>query len=274
MIDADVYRRFEDRFRGTREEVKLKLQVYAPLLAALEASGVERNGVDYGCGRGEWLDLLTSRGWSMTGVDINDAMVRDLAERGVDIVIQDALEHIRGLPAHSIGLVSGFHIAEHLSPEVLVTLIGEAHRVLVPSGMLILETPNPENLLVGSNRFYMDPTHIRPIPPEYFNYIGKQAGFAACAVVGLPAFDPDSSDRSLAATFQQCLDLPNDYALLAQTAALANESSTLCFANITRSTILMDLDITHVSEKALPNRIARMHLCMLGSRLLNRRVII
>ena len=50
--------------------------------------------------------------------------------------------------------------------------------MLMPGGLLILETPNPENLVVGTSHFYLDPTHQRPIPPELLSFLPEYYGFA------------------------------------------------------------------------------------------------
>ena len=60
----------------------------------------------------------------------------------------------------------------------LQILVKEAFRVLKPGGLLILETPNPENLLVSTTEFYLDPTHNKPIPPKLLYFLAEYNGFA------------------------------------------------------------------------------------------------
>jgi SAM-dependent methyltransferase len=67
----------------------------------------------------------------------------------------------------------------------LVALIREAFRVIRPGGVVILETPNPENIVVGSCSFYNDPTHRRPIPPQTLSFYLRHAGFSNVSVAGL-----------------------------------------------------------------------------------------
>ena len=43
--------------------------------------------------------------------------------------------------------------------------------------MIIFETPNPENIFVGSCSFYTDPTHINPIPPTTLQFLAQNRGF-------------------------------------------------------------------------------------------------
>jgi O-antigen chain-terminating methyltransferase len=92
---------------------------------------------------------------------------------------------LRSLPDVSQAVVSGFHIAEHLSFETLQTLIAEAHRVLQSGGLLILETPNAENLDVGTLAFHMDPTHNKPLPPGLLSFLPRYYGFVRSKVLRL-----------------------------------------------------------------------------------------
>jgi len=43
--------------------------------------------------------------------------------------------------------------------------------------MILFETPNPRNILVGSSDFYLDPTHINPIHPLTLKFLVEEVGF-------------------------------------------------------------------------------------------------
>ncbi len=61
----DFYRRFEDKFRGSRELIKSRLRVYLSFVEPLKDLDPDATALDLGCGRGEWLEL--KRAWiSMT----------------------------------------------------------------------------------------------------------------------------------------------------------------------------------------------------------------
>lgn len=184
-MSDDFYRAFEDRFRGSRELIKSRLQVYLPFIQPLLHYYPSAKATDLGCGRGEWLEVLAENGFEAQGVDLDDSMLLECRERGLNVQTGDAIAFLKAQPDHSQALVSGFHIAEHLPFNVLQELVKETLRVLVPGGLLILETPNPENLIVATAAFYLDPTHLRPIPPQLLGFLPEYAGFKRSKVVRL-----------------------------------------------------------------------------------------
>ena len=178
ILDA-FYVSFEDRYRGTRADIKDRQKIYIPDIkrAAAETGGAPI--VDLGCGRGEWLELLKESGFTGQGYDLNRIMVQESRDRGLDVTLSDALEAMAALPNDSVAAVTGFHIIEHLPFATLVRLFDEALRVLRPGGLVIFETPNPGNLLVASEQFYMDPTHRNPLPAELIAFVTEARGFTA-----------------------------------------------------------------------------------------------
>lgn len=191
------YKIFEDRFRGSRELITERLKVYLPLIEPIKNIYPDCRAIDLGCGRGEWLELLNANGFQSHGVDIDEGMLENAKEFGLSTELMDALEYLTSLPDDSISVVTGFHIAEHLPFEILQELIKESLRVLKPAGLLILETPNPENITVGSNTFYIDPTHIRPLPPLLLSFLPEFYGFVRVTVFRLNSSLNESSNVSL-----------------------------------------------------------------------------
>ncbi len=177
MSSAGFYRAFEERHRGPRELIAKRLEVYLPFIAPLSELYQPAAAIDLGCGRGEWLELLTQHGFVPQGVDLDSGMLAACHERGLSVIPGEAVEFLRSLDNESQSVVSGFHIAEHVPFDSLEQLVVESLRVLKPGGLLILETPNPENLIVGTSGFYLDPTHLRPIPPPLLSFLPAYHGF-------------------------------------------------------------------------------------------------
>jgi SAM-dependent methyltransferase len=179
----DMYARFEDRFRGSRADIKQRAAIYLPLIHEAGAGTANAPVVDLGCGRGEWLELLRDEGLVGQGVDLNRIFLGSCREIDLNVTEADAVEFLRSLRPQSVGAVTSFHLIEHLSLKALVALIDESLRVLRPGGIIIVETPNPENLQVGSCNFYTDPTHRSPLPPLLTEALVELRGFVRPAII-------------------------------------------------------------------------------------------
>lgn len=214
-MDDDFYRAFEDRYRGSRELIKLRLRTYLPFVRPLLDFYGKGEALDLGCGRGEWLELLAEAGFDATGVDLNNTQLTTCKEFGLNVRIADAIDFIKRLPDANLVLVTAFHLVEHLQFSQLQDLVREALRVLKPGGLLILETPNPENILTGISNFYLDPMHQRPIPPQLLSFLPEYYGFRKVKILRLqePIRPQEKEGMSL-------LDVLNgvspDYSVIAQ----------------------------------------------------------
>jgi O-antigen chain-terminating methyltransferase len=211
------YLEFEDNFRGTPEDISARLQVYLPYLSRF-ANDATATVVDIGCGRGEWLKLLQKNSIQAVGIDMNAAMVDACVEQGLTAYCLDAINYIRQQPESSLAAITGFHIIEHLPFKVLLSLFDAALRALRPDGMIVFETPNPENLSVGACNFYFDPTHLNPIVPAVAQFMAKQRGFARAEILRLHPYPDDfkvAEDSELAKRFNAALYGPQDFAVIA-----------------------------------------------------------
>jgi O-antigen chain-terminating methyltransferase len=216
MVNTDnFYLAFEDRYRGSRELIKSRLLVYLPFILPLQQFYPFSQGIDLGCGRGEWLEIMQENGIAVQGVDVDQSMLAVAQKHGLNVVQGDAIEKLQILSSESQTLVSGFHLAEHLAFETLHLLIQESLRVLKPGGLLILETPNPENITVGTESFYLDPSHYRPIPSQSLLFMAEYAGFKKVKVLRLqePAGLAGTSSLSLLSVLN---GVSPDYAIIAQ----------------------------------------------------------
>ena len=213
-----LYAAFEETFRGTRPQIRERLASYvSDVRAAHAATGGAV--VDAGCGRGEWLELLLDEGIPARGVDENALIVRQCRELGLDVIHGDAISHLESVPERTLSAVTAFHIVEHLSLPRHLQLLVAAHRALAPNGVLVLETPNPENLVVGAWTFHMDPSHMRPLPPTLLRFLLEAVGFEVAEVRRL---NSDDGLKEIAAReqwpsgIQQLLCGPRDFSVIAR----------------------------------------------------------
>lgn len=179
------YRAFEDRNRGPRELIKSRLLAYLPFIKPIKPVDKGMDAIDLGCGRGEWLELLGEHGFKALGIDLNEGMLAGCHLQKLNVQQGNALDVLEATPSESVSIVSAFHMVEHLPFDAVRLLVREALRVLRPGGLLILETPNPENIEVASSLFYLDPSHIKPIPAELLRFTVEYTGFARNTVVRL-----------------------------------------------------------------------------------------
>jgi SAM-dependent methyltransferase len=191
-MDNDFYRAFEDRFRGSRDEIKKRLECYKPYLNYIK-NNHDNNplAIDIGCGRGEWLEILSSFNIKGTGIDLDSGMLKACIEMNLDVVKGDGITYLKDIQSDSISIVSAFHVVEHINFKQLTELVNEAFRVLKRGGILILETPNPENIIVGINNFYLDPTHEKPIPHQFLKFFTTYCGFSQSIAIGVNGHNED-----------------------------------------------------------------------------------
>jgi O-antigen chain-terminating methyltransferase len=166
-----VYVAFEDRFRGSPDDIREKLRAYLPLFAG------RTDVVDLGCGRGEFLDLLKQAGVPARGVDVNGEMAADARGRGLDAVEGDALAYVSARPEASLGGLFAAQVVEHLEPSYLIRLLATGFQKLRPGSPIVLETINPACWLAFFSSYLRDFTHVRPIHPETLQYLLQASGF-------------------------------------------------------------------------------------------------
>ncbi len=112
------------------------------------------------------------------GVDLSEDFVDQCLTRGLKVILADVCDHLEGVAERSLSVVTAFHLVEHIPVDRLIHLLDLSVRALEPGGLLILETPNPENLVVGASSFYIDPSHLRPLPPGLLAFLVEARGFA------------------------------------------------------------------------------------------------
>jgi len=173
-MDSQLYRSFEDQFRGPEKLITARLKQYEDFFIPIASAHPGGSIFDAGCGRGEWIKLMHKYGFACIGVDENPYMTNNSDQ---PIRIGNALEEIKYLPEESQSIISAFHLVEHLETESIISFIKDAFKALKPGGILIMEMPNTENIEVASSNFWLDPSHIKPIPVSLLAFLSQEQGF-------------------------------------------------------------------------------------------------
>ncbi len=165
------YPHFEERFRGREEDIRRRQQFYLPILKGHEPV------LDLACGRGEMLELLRAQGIAAHGVDLDGDMVERCRDKDLAVEHTDALAYLEAQADGSLGAVFSAQFVEHLPCPAYARLIELAYAKLRSGGLLVLETQNPECLAIYSQTFFLDPTHVKPVPAAQLQFLLTEAGF-------------------------------------------------------------------------------------------------
>jgi SAM-dependent methyltransferase len=166
-----LYRRLEDALRGSEAQVRDALQPY------LERAKSHQPVLDIGCGRGEFLAMCSNARIDARGFDTNERSIADLKQRKFNVVLAGVPECFDGIADASTGAILATHVVEHLPVDILFAFYRESARVLRKDGLLMIETPNAESLLVTGSNFWRDPTHLAPRHPAALVLLGREHGF-------------------------------------------------------------------------------------------------
>ncbi len=170
-LDSHKYVGFEDRFRGSSEDIRQRVAEYLPFFTGA------RDVLDVGSGRGEFLGLLRDQGITARGIDINGSMVDVCRQQGLDVTEADALTYLRAQPDGSLGGLFAAQVVEHLEPRYLTSLLDAAFDKLRPGSTIILETINPACWFAFFESYIRDITHVRPLHPDTLTYLLIATGF-------------------------------------------------------------------------------------------------
>lgn len=174
----DFYTFHQDRLRGFYEEVQTRQSVYLKYLNGIPKSLQNTNYfLDIGFGRGEFIDLLTQNKLkNIEGVDINKEYVLKAKQKGYQAYHDDGLRYLYLSDKKYYG-ISAFHVIEHIEFHKLFDLLLVCSKKIAPGGVLIMETPNIENIRVGSSSFFLDPSHKLKLPSLLIKTLLKYFGF-------------------------------------------------------------------------------------------------
>ncbi|AFC99377.1 Methionine biosynthesis protein MetW [Methanocella conradii HZ254] len=161
---------FEERFRGSSNDIKQKQAIFLPYYKGC------KNVLDIGCGRGEFLEMMRENGIVARGIDIDDDMIDYCQSKGLDVEKIDAIAYLERIEDKSLDGIFIDQVIEHLEPEYLIRMLKLCFDKLKFGYYLCAETVNPLSLTSFAN-FYIDMTHKRPVHPETLRFLFSMAGF-------------------------------------------------------------------------------------------------
>ena len=178
-IEDKIYKDFEINFRGSSELIikRLKARYGALLKSIVQEEKQQPTLLDLGCGHGEFLELGKEVGFATIGVDQSSEAVSTCKGRGHQMIQGDLLAALKDCNSNSLDLIGFFHVIEHCSADYTIKVFKEAWRILKSGGLFLVETPSLYSLWASSRQFYLDPSHTRPIHPDYIQFVAGSCGF-------------------------------------------------------------------------------------------------
>jgi len=98
--------------------------------------------VDVGCGNGDFLGLMKSKGWQCLGIEISNLMSQHAMQKYGLHVFNGELEEAN-LPQDSVDVITFWHSFEHLHDPIRV--LRESYRILKKNALIIILVPNIES---------------------------------------------------------------------------------------------------------------------------------
>jgi SAM-dependent methyltransferase len=141
-----------------------------------------REVLEAGCGEGYGADLIAGVARRVVAVDYDQAAVAHVRSRYRRVEVMQANLADLPLPDASVDVVVNFQVIEHLWDQA--QFVAECARVLRPSGLLMVSTPNRITFSPGRDT-PINPFHTRELNAEELTQLLAGAGFSQVSISGL-----------------------------------------------------------------------------------------
>src|SRR6185437_10037544 len=141
-----------------------------------------RDVLEAGCGEGYGADLIAGRARRVIGLDYDESAVAHVRARYPRVEMLHGNLAELPLPDAAVDVVVNFQVIEHLWDQG--QFVRECRRVLRPSGLLMVSTPNRITFSPGRDT-PINPFHTRELNAEELTELLADAGFSDVAMYGL-----------------------------------------------------------------------------------------
>ncbi|OBI45258.1 class I SAM-dependent methyltransferase [Mycobacterium colombiense] len=143
---------------------------------------VDADVLEAGCGEGYGADLIAGVARRVIAVDYDEAAVAHVRSRYPRVDVMQANLAQLPLPDASVDIVVNFQVIEHLWDQT--QFVVECARVLRPSGLLLMSTPNRITFSPGRDT-PINPFHTRELNAAELTRLLIDGGFTDVSVSGL-----------------------------------------------------------------------------------------
>ncbi len=190
------------KFYGTHsadstEDFESKINTRANSIRAETLENFLASGAifDVGCGSGFFLKFMRRRGWDVSGLDPAQEHVTFATDKlGLDNVSTGGWPPTYN-KMKKVDVVSFLHVIEHLTHPTMA--IAAAKNMMVPGGLLLIETPNIKSWparIFRSRWVALDaPRHLNLFSPDNLQYALKKADFE---ILYVTTYSPSTMEYS------------------------------------------------------------------------------
>ncbi len=131
--------------------------------------------IDVGCGHGEFLQVVNSKGGVATGIEMNPEAVDQGRKEGLNIQVADVVAHSQK-HTKAFDVVCSFQVIEHVPDPAI--FLDAMHKMARSGGLLILAVPNADSYQRWlENILDMPPHHVTRWRPKVLFSIARQHGW-------------------------------------------------------------------------------------------------
>ena len=167
----------EEDFRRSSEGYEADLSAFLP--ADLNAPIL-----DVGCGWGQCLWWLASKGYTnTTGIDIGAEQEAHGRSLGLNVIRVDDPKKFLGEHKSEFELVVMNHVIEHVLPGEGLAILRAIREALKPGGRAIIQTPNMNSIGANAGR-YIEISHVTGYADTSLHQMMTLAGFSDIEIFG------------------------------------------------------------------------------------------
>ncbi|BBZ14696.1 class I SAM-dependent methyltransferase [Mycobacterium branderi] len=141
-----------------------------------------RDVLEAGCGEGYGADLIAGVARRVIAVDYDEPTVAHVRARYPRVKVEHGNLSQLPLPDASVDVVVNFQVIEHLWDQA--QFVAECARVLRPSGLLMVSTPNRITFSPGRDT-PINPFHTRELNADELTGLLVDAGFGSVSLSGV-----------------------------------------------------------------------------------------
>lgn len=193
LYNGDFYGQYLFKVENIEEKTAQELKEYFKEVIQYVHKG---NLLDLGCAQGDFLARLDKNKWNLFGADISSEAIKKGQTKYPHLnLIKGELEEIN-FSNNFFDVITLWDVIEHLKDPA--SILRECYRILKPSGVIVIKTPNENSLLTKlgilfyritfgkANSFLKkiyNLSHINSFSPESLSFNLKRTGFKALKTI-------------------------------------------------------------------------------------------